>query len=103
MTLDALLALQRRRNAGHVHLVDLGRHDFRVAHTDDERAAGTNTESCPVHRWLWGLRKAPAPDGVYVVHDHMPDAYSEPYGAAPYDLLPLELADLDAFPRKDPT
>ncbi|HWT24518.1 MAG TPA: hypothetical protein VN213_13515 [Solirubrobacteraceae bacterium] len=94
-SLESLLALQRERRACHVHLVDVGREDFRLAHTDDEREAGTNTEACPVHQWLCGMSGPPAVDGVYVVIPHVPDAYSESYPVPSYELLPLDLVDLN--------
>lgn len=89
MTLEELLDLQQEHGLGHVHMVDLGRDDFRLAHTDDERANGTNDESCRIHQWLAGFDAAPAPEGVYIVAAHEADAYSESYRSDPWDLHPL--------------
>lgn len=92
LDLDELLALQRDHDLGHVHLVDVGPKDFRLAHTDRERARGENTEACPMHVWLHSLDGPPEEPGIYVMLPHEPDAYSEPYGADPYDLEPCEWA-----------
>ena len=67
MTLEELIELQRAWGLGSVHLVELDMTSFRLAHTDEERAAGTNHKPCPVHQWLENSAGPPAPLGIYVV------------------------------------
>jgi hypothetical protein len=88
--LEQTIALQASLGLGSVHVVDVGPTAFRLAHTDDERARGENTETCPVHQWLQGLDGPPADVGTYVIGPHQPDLYSEPYRSDPYDLWPVE-------------
>lgn len=92
VTLDELIVLQRARGLEHVHLAAIGGTGFHLAHTDDERARGENTEACRVHRWLAERDEAPAEPGVYAVLAHEPDAYSESYRSDPWDLYPLDEA-----------
>ena len=61
-----------------VHLVSVGSTGFTVALT---------------HGWLVSCDGPPCDEGVYIATLHVPDAYSEPYGADSWDLDldPLEL------------
>lgn len=88
MTLDlqALIELQRDHGLGHVHVIYLDSLGFHIAHTDAERRAGANLAECPLHVWLEECDESPEDDGVYTATSHEPDTYSEPYGAAPWDL-----------------
>lgn len=67
MTLEELIALQKAWGLTHVHIVELGPTDWRLAHTDMERAAGTNNKPCPFHQWLSDRPGPPAPAGLYVI------------------------------------
>lgn len=89
MTLDELIAHQAQIDAGHVHLAVVEPLSFRLAHTDEERACGANTEACPAHRWLSEFSGPPVEAGVYAVVDYEPDAYSESHPLPPYELIPL--------------
>ena len=93
MSIDALKTIQRDSGLGDSHVVHLGTHGFTIAHTDDERASDEPLHECGLHRWLVSLASAPHEEGLYVVERHEPDAYSEPYGADPWDFYPLGDAD----------
>lgn len=86
-------ALQRERRMGDRHVVYIGRASFVVAHTDEERAAaagdGAALDECPLHDWLESLDGPPCEPGYYTAERHEPDAYSEPYGADPWEFYPL--------------
>lgn len=91
LTIEELKAVQREADLCDVHVVDVGPDGFTLAHTDEERASGEPLEACELHRWLSEECDGPPEDpGIYVAFPHEPDAYSEPYGAAPWDLEPLE-------------
>lgn len=90
MTLEELIDLQYAWGLTNVHIVDIGPKDFRLAHTDVERAAGSNGRPCPIHEWLADRAGPPAPAGIYVVTEHEVDAYSEHYGAEPWELHRLK-------------
>jgi hypothetical protein len=96
VTIDELRALQDREQLRDRHLVELRADGFTLAHTDQERLTVERgrgrLEDCAIHRWLtgWGgpaaLDRAP---GIYLLRRHVPDTYSEPLGAEPYELEPL--------------
>jgi hypothetical protein len=86
MTLEELLMLQQAMKLGHVHVAAINETDFTLAHTDHERATGTNTPDCRIHQWLAGMDEAPAPVGLYIVTAHEPDGYSESYRSEPWEL-----------------
>lgn len=89
ITLDDLLAMQRDAAATDVHVVAFDAGGFHLAHTDAECAVGENTPACRFHQWLAEIDAAPSDQhGVYVMVEHIPDAYSEPYGALPFELFP---------------
>lgn len=85
-TLADLIRLQRELGCGDVHMVRLEAKDFYVAHTDEERADGTNTADCPIHEWLVNLDGPPAPIGTYIA---LPDSDEDLMcdGADPYCLV----------------
>lgn len=89
MNVESLRAIQRDMGLEMVHLVYVGERHFTVAHTDAERAAAADLTECPLHEWLVGLAGPPEAVGIYTAVSHEPDAYSEPYGADPWDLDPL--------------
>ena len=93
VSIDTLKLAQRDLELGEVHLVHVGAGGFTIAHTDAERAESTTTalEQCELHRWLLGQSEPPVDTGLYVVVPHEPDAYSEPYGADPFDFEPLDV------------
>ena len=94
-SIERLCGLQDVLGRRDVHLVWVGDEGFTVAHTDDERAnlgrAEHELAACELHRWLLSLDGPPESVGLYVAVPHEPDAYSEPLGAAPWDLEPLSL------------
>lgn len=51
-TIQEVKELQAKYNIKHVHLVYLGFEGFVIAHTDEERAALEDLESCELHRFL---------------------------------------------------
>lgn len=88
-TISDLKAMQTRAKLDDVHVAWIGPDAFVLAHTDDERGS-IDLDDCELHRWLDGLEDQPREIGYYVVVPHEPDAYSEPYGADPWDFHPLE-------------
>jgi hypothetical protein len=87
-----VMAEQRARGLGDVHVARLTATGFVLAHTDEERAAGRNDGTCPVHIWLseHDPEFPPEKPGLWAVVPHQADLYSEPYGAEPYDLHRLD-------------
>lgn len=86
--LDELIAMQREARLGSVHLLSFDADGFCLAHTDMERAQGTNTRVCLLHQWLAAVNAPPAdPPGVYVMvlRDPAPPADSDD----PWDLIAL--------------
>lgn len=69
MSLDELIELQARTETKS-HLVYIGEHGFRIAHTDEERAVKDEVplSECDLHYWLCSLDEAPASPGVYIPH-----------------------------------
>lgn len=90
MPIDAVKAIQRDSGLCDSHVVHLADNAFTIAHTTAERAAPAPLHECDLHRWLVSRASAPHPLGLYVVERHQPDAYSEPYGADPWDFYPLK-------------
>lgn len=93
MELAEVIADQAHRDMGFAHLVYVHPRKFCLAHTDEERARGENTETCDVHAWLAGHAAAPAEPGLYVVVPYQPDLYSESYPVPSYELLSAEFVD----------
>ncbi len=83
---DAVLALLAPVDE---HLVDVDEQGFTVTHPLTERADGT-MHLCDLHRWLREQDRAPGAPGRYRAVPHQPDAYSEPLGADPWDLEPVD-------------
>lgn len=90
MSLEEVIAFQRERGLGNVHVVYIGHTGFHLAHTDYERALGLNNPGCRVHEWLSGLPEAPTELGLYTVIAHEPDGYSDSYRSIPWELVPVE-------------
>lgn len=89
MLIQELRDIQQRLDLCDEHLVEVREQDFTIAHTDEERASDQSLEECELHTWLTELDRAPCSPGLYIAFRHEPDAYSEPYGADPWDLEPL--------------
>jgi hypothetical protein len=92
LSIDELKAWQCGAGLCDVHVVHLGLNGFTLAHTDTERASSEPLESCELHEWLTSLGDPPVEPGIYVAIRHEPDAYSEPYGADPWDFEPAPVA-----------
>lgn len=88
-TIEDLKRLQREKGIAE-HVVFIGPRGFVLAHTDEERAT-IDLEDCALHGWLVEGDGPPCEVGYYTAVPHEPDAYSEPYGAAPWDFDPLSL------------
>lgn len=92
-TIEELREIQRRSRLGAFHVVELGEFGFVIAHTDAERSAGVSLFECGLHAWLTAQNGPPVDVGLYVAFPHEPDAYSESYGADPWDFEPIEATE----------
>lgn len=94
LSIDRLKLVQRDLNLVDVHLVHVGNKRFVIAHTDEEREAaqgnGPALDECSLHDWLESCDGPPVELGIYVAVPHEPDAYSESYGADPWDFTRIE-------------